>query len=133
MKMSRRGVPYQILLVCFFVFAMAYANCSFFPEQLEQEFPFWKRLHGFWWTLPNFNPYTASSEPGQDLAADALALIHGRGQENNTGNNDELGSEDDMYFTPLKLVNREADADEKVDSAMQSNEQVFAKPIPISR
>ena len=126
-------MPYQILLVRFFVFAMAYANCSFFPEQLEQEFLFWKRLHGFWRTLPNFNPYTASSEPGQDLAADALALIHGRGQENDTGNNDEFGSEDDMYFTPLKLVNCEADADEKVDSAMQSNEQVFAKPIPVSR
>ena len=41
-------------------------------------------------------------------------------------------SEDDMYFTPLKLVNHEADANEKVDSAMQSNEQVFAKPIPVS-
>ena len=104
----------------------------FFSEQLEQEFRFWKRLHGFWRTLPNFNPYTASSEPGQDLAADALALIHGRGQENDTGNNNELGSEDDMNFTPLKLVNREANADEKVDSAMQSNEQVFAKPIPVS-
>ena len=74
-------------------------------------------------------------EPGQDLAADALALIHGRGQENdngNNGNNDELGSEDDVNFTPLKLMNCEADADEKVDSAMQSNEQVFAKPIPVS-
>ena len=64
-----------------FLFAVAHAK-NFFLEQLEQEFPFWKRLHGFWWTLPNFNPYTASSEPGQDLAADALALIRGRGQDN---------------------------------------------------
>ena len=65
----------------------------FFSEQLEQEFPFWKRLHGFWQTLPNFNPYTASSEPGQDLAADVLALMHSRGQDNN---NNELGPEDDF-------------------------------------
>ncbi|KAF8235111.1 hypothetical protein L208DRAFT_1169058, partial [Tricholoma matsutake] len=44
-------------------------------EQLEQDFPFWKRLHGFWRMLPNFNTHTASSEFGQDLAANALALI----------------------------------------------------------
>ena len=63
------------------------------PEELEQDFPHWKRLHGFWWTLPNFNPHTASSEPGQDLAADALFLIQHRGQDddNNSGGN---GNED---------------------------------------
>jgi hypothetical protein len=115
------GSTLSNLIGLFLSLAVAYANCSFFLEQLEQEFPFWKRLHGFWRTLPNFNPYTASSEPGQDLAADALALIQGRGQENDTGNNDELGFEDDMYYTP---VNCDADADEKVDSSMQSNEQV---------
>ena len=63
------------------LFTIAHAN-NFFLEQLELEFPFWKCLHGFWRMLPNFNPYTASSEPGQDLAADALALIQGRGQDN---------------------------------------------------
>ncbi|KAF8239941.1 hypothetical protein L208DRAFT_1100733, partial [Tricholoma matsutake] len=52
------------------------------------EFPFWKCFHGFWWTLPNFNLYTTSSEPGQDLAADALTLIQGRGQDNDN-NEDE--------------------------------------------
>jgi hypothetical protein len=38
-------------------------------------FPAWPRLHGFWRTLPNYNPFTVSSEPGQDMAgaaADAL-------------------------------------------------------------
>ncbi|KAF8464983.1 hypothetical protein DFH94DRAFT_614722, partial [Russula ochroleuca] len=35
-------------------------------EKLSVDFPYWKRLHGFWHTLPNFNPYTALSEPGQD-------------------------------------------------------------------
>jgi hypothetical protein len=97
---------------------LAYANRSFFSEQLEQEFPFWKRLHGFWRTLPNFNPYTASSEPGQDLAADALALIHGRGQDNNY---DGLGSQDDFY------VEDTYDADETVGTAA---EQVCCQSYP---
>lgn len=89
-----------------------------FPEQLEQEFPFWKRLHGFWRTLPNFNPYTASSEPGQDLAADALALIHGRRDCNdNEHGGSELG--DDFYGEETQNA-----ADERVDSATQSNKQV---------
>jgi hypothetical protein len=75
------------------LFTVAHAK-NFFLEQLEQEFPFWKRLHGFWQTLPNFNPYTASSEPGQDLAADVLTLIWGRGQDNE--NDDE---EDEAFGT----------------------------------
>jgi hypothetical protein len=60
------------------------------PEQLEEEFPYWKCLHGFWRTLPNFNPFTASSEPGQNLGADALAFIQTWGcgvDEDNTNLN----------------------------------------------
>jgi len=68
-------------LLVHLLFAVAHAN-NFFLEQLEQEFLFWKHLNGFWQMLPNFNPYTALSEPGQDLAADALTLIWGRGQDN---------------------------------------------------
>ncbi|KAF8468103.1 hypothetical protein DFH94DRAFT_617207, partial [Russula ochroleuca] len=44
-------------------------------EKLWADFPYWKRLHGFWHTLPNFNHHTALSEPGQDLAGEARALI----------------------------------------------------------
>ena len=108
---------------------MAYATL-FFSEQLEQEFRFWKRLHGFWRTLPNFNPYTASSEPGQDLAADALAMIHSRGQDNN---NNELGPEDDFYFEgAIQNDANERAADTTPDSAMQSNEQVCYYSYPCS-
>ena len=60
------------------------------PEQLEQDFPYWKHLHGFWRTLPNFNPHTASSEPDQDLAAEALALLRGRGVQNDDNSDDDL-------------------------------------------
>jgi hypothetical protein len=34
-------------------------------------------LHGYWRTLPNFNPYTVTSDPGQDLAAEALTVLMG--------------------------------------------------------
>jgi hypothetical protein len=34
-------------------------------------------LHGFWRTLPNFNPWTVSSELGQDLVAEAMQHIAG--------------------------------------------------------
>ncbi|KAJ7233813.1 hypothetical protein C8J57DRAFT_1532137 [Mycena rebaudengoi] len=44
-------------------------------ELLKASFPWWERLHGYWRTLPNFNPFTVSSEPGQDVAAQALALL----------------------------------------------------------
>lgn len=40
-----------------------------------EEFPYWERLHGYWRTLPNFNPLTVTSEPGQDLEADAVELF----------------------------------------------------------
>ncbi|KAJ7887972.1 hypothetical protein B0H13DRAFT_2342151 [Mycena leptocephala] len=43
--------------------------------KIKVDFPYWEQLHGFWRTLPNFNPYTVSSEPGQDIADQALALI----------------------------------------------------------
>jgi hypothetical protein len=95
-----------------------------FSEQLEQDFPFWKRLHGFWRSLPNFNPYTASSEPGQDLAANALTLIHSRGQDNS---NDEPGFQDDLSYCDEDTQNV---ANERAESAIQSNEKVRCQPHP---
>ena len=38
-------------------------------EQEKENFPWWEFLHGFWRTLPNFNPFTAGH--GQDIAEDA--------------------------------------------------------------
>ena len=46
-----------------------------FLEKETENFKWWPRLHGFWHTLPNFNPYTVSSEPGQDLAAEAQSVL----------------------------------------------------------
>jgi hypothetical protein len=55
-------------------------------EKETENFKWWPRLHGFWRTLPNFNPYTVTSDPGQDLAGEALSvLIGGQGE---TGDHD---------------------------------------------
>jgi hypothetical protein len=42
---------------------------------VEYKFPFWDRLHGFWRTIPNFNPNVVSTDPSQDLAATAERLM----------------------------------------------------------
>jgi hypothetical protein len=78
------------------LFAPSIAYTYRFLEQLEQDFPYWKRLHGFWRTLPNFNPYTASSEPGQDLAAEALTLVQRRGKnDHDDGDATDAAANDD--------------------------------------
>jgi hypothetical protein len=76
-----------------------------FLELLEQDFPYWKRLHGFWRTLPNFNPYMASSEPGQDLAGEALALLQTKGQENldDLDDEDALDYDDDDHTQQIDI------------------------------
>ncbi|KAF8222864.1 hypothetical protein L208DRAFT_1381681 [Tricholoma matsutake] len=63
-------------------------------EQLEQDFPYWKHLHGFWCTLPNFNPYIALSEPGQDLAAEMLVLVQGHRDSSGDGGLDDKDIQD---------------------------------------
>ncbi|KAN0105459.1 hypothetical protein V8E52_011011 [Russula decolorans] len=46
-------------------------------EKETENFRWWPWLHGFWRMLPNFNPYTVSSDPGQDLADEALSVLMG--------------------------------------------------------
>jgi hypothetical protein len=112
-KMFKRGVSYGILSVRLFTFHGA-RSPFFHPEELEQDFPYWKRLHGFWRTLPNFNPYTASSEPGQDLVADALDLIQSRGQ-------DDDGDADGLDYVDAMPTGAD---DDEGDSTMKHNELV---------
>ncbi|KAH9163601.1 hypothetical protein EDB89DRAFT_1857979, partial [Lactarius sanguifluus] len=50
-------------------------NLSNLLGKLLHSFPAWERLHGFWRTLPSFNPHAVSSEPGQDLESDALGVL----------------------------------------------------------
>ncbi|KAH9061039.1 hypothetical protein EDB87DRAFT_1542508, partial [Lactarius vividus] len=54
-----------------------YSNLSNILDKLLIGFPVWERLHGFWHTLPSFNPHVVSSEPGQDLEGDAIGVLFG--------------------------------------------------------
>jgi hypothetical protein len=52
-------------------------------EKETEKFKWWPWLHGYWRTLPNFNPYTVMSDPGQDLADKAhLVLLGGHKRTN---------------------------------------------------
>ena len=74
--------------------------------RLSVDFPYWKRLHGFWRTIPTFNPYTQSAEYGQDLAAMAREFVtEGKKEkgkqrkkelDDSEGDNMEVQSRDDM-------------------------------------
>jgi hypothetical protein len=59
------------ILLCFFV------RTEPIVEKETQTFKWWPRLHGFWRTLPNFNPYTVTSDPGQGLANEAHSVLMG--------------------------------------------------------
>ncbi|KAH9010590.1 hypothetical protein EDB84DRAFT_1247002, partial [Lactarius hengduanensis] len=52
-------------------------NLTNLLDKLLSGFPSWERLHGFWRTLPSFNPHSVSSEPGQDLEGDAMETLFG--------------------------------------------------------
>jgi hypothetical protein len=67
-------------------------------DKLLHVFPFWKRLHGFWRTLPSFNPHTVSSEPGQDLQGEAIAVLFGN--ENKEQDTSRIEDEDDGMWEP---------------------------------
>jgi len=86
------------------------ANYVTNPEQLLEDFPYWKRLHGFWHTLQNFNPYTASSEPEQNLAAEAFTFIQNRGA---SGDKDSDLSDDheDTSLSPADDIGGNPDED----------------------
>ena len=61
--------------------------------------------------LPNFNPYTASSEPGQDLAGEARALIKNRGTccDDEDGDGDGDGDRDGETLRLPETVNPSSD------------------------
>ena len=43
--------------------------------EIEKTFPYFSRLHGYWASIPSFNPTTVSSYPGQDLGHEAQELL----------------------------------------------------------
>ncbi|KAH9048751.1 hypothetical protein EDB84DRAFT_1257058, partial [Lactarius hengduanensis] len=63
------------------VLGMSHISIVSAPNKLLADFPYWERLHGFWRTLPSFNPHTVSSEPGQDLQDEAIGVLFGNKDE----------------------------------------------------
>jgi hypothetical protein len=62
--------------------------------ELEKDFPYWQRLHGFWRTLPNFNPHTVSSEPGQDLVGEAMDhMLRHNGEVDSSQDSSDVGAD----------------------------------------
>ncbi|KAH9074350.1 hypothetical protein EDB83DRAFT_2516142 [Lactarius deliciosus] len=80
------------------------SNLSNILDKLLIGFPAWERLHGFWRTLPSFNPHAVSSEPGQDLESEAIGVLFGNKDkaegDGSVGDQDEpdgLGETDNMW------------------------------------
>jgi hypothetical protein len=51
---------------------------AYFLAKIQSEFPFFSRLHGFWRSIPSFNPHIVSSHHGQDLQGEAQELLFSR-------------------------------------------------------
>lgn len=49
--------------------------------KIANEFPEFPRLHGFWRSIPSFNPHVVSSHPDQEFEADAAALLFPAGTQ----------------------------------------------------
>ncbi|KAF8869849.1 hypothetical protein CPB84DRAFT_1855981 [Gymnopilus junonius] len=69
------------------------------------DFPYWECLHGYWHTLPNFNPLTVTSDPGQDLEDNALDLFQDNQPWAASSALMDLMFEDDPPAHPLFLAN----------------------------
>jgi len=74
-------------------------------DKLLSGFPIWERLHGFWRTLPSFNPHAVSSEPGQDLEGEALAVLFGDQEKGIESGVDDADDCDGLWETdPLNAM-----------------------------
>lgn len=72
---------------------------TFTLEWEKEAFPFWECLHGFWHTLPNFNPFTVTSGLGQDIAEGAKQQLLSKEMKKSDGDEDF-----DMYSPkPVEL------------------------------
>ena len=92
-------------------------------DQFTHELPVWERLHGFWRTIPNFNPYMVSSEPGQDLESEAQEVLFPSHRNGNASEGEEL--EDEIADTNPGTVERAAGA---VDISIELEESDDGAP-----
>ena len=111
LKTSFKGVSYGMLSVSHW-YAVNKANVLL-AEREKETFPWWERLHGFWRTLPNFNPYTVTSGHGQDIAMDAQDMFFASKSDTKTP-----GSDDDD--APSQVSNeQELEQEEPKDTQLE--------------
>ena len=91
-----------------------------------KDFPYWECLYGYWHTLPNFNPLTVTSKPGQDLENGALKLFQANPTQATSDMLLDLAFDDDPpahplfsaadSLTPEKQAKVDADMDADADA-----------------
>jgi hypothetical protein len=77
-----------------------------YKDKVVHNFPQFHRLHGFWQKHPNLNPHAVSTQPGEDLASDAMDLLFSQGSSSKlpdsglrAGNtDDDADIEDNLNF-----------------------------------
>jgi hypothetical protein len=85
----------RVFFSCELRASLTVRHCAY-PEAIKILFLQWERLHGWWRTLPNYNPFTTSSEPGQDLAESAMDLFMGGGSSSAQAANITLLDDNDQ-------------------------------------
>lgn len=98
-----------------------------FVEKLLSGFPVWERLHGFWRTLPSFNPNAVSSEPGQHLESEAAELLFGSSNKEQGRVGDGDDDVDGMW--DLDDVQGLADGDAGEDDAHHAGEECANRDV----
>lgn len=99
-------------------------------DKLKLEFPYWERLHGYWRTLPNYNPVTVNSEPGQDLEAQAMALL--TTEDTGEGEKDDSvpdSADSSNHLSREELEELEADPDTDAEGEEDDESPTPSQPV----
>ncbi|KDR70600.1 hypothetical protein GALMADRAFT_229964 [Galerina marginata CBS 339.88] len=105
-------------------------------DELSVEFPYWERLHGYWRTLPNYNPLTVTLEPDQDLEGGALNLFQRGDSQPPAGSLLGLGLEGEPPAHPAFTDNNsltptpEEQAEIEADPDAEGEDEDMADTVP---
>jgi len=126
------GSDIHNLIGTFICNSLAVCDTNPDKDKLLEGFPYWERLHGYWRTLPNYNPITVTSDPGQDLESDAVALFGAvlNGDSNEEESVDSLPDADEL--TPEEQAEIELDADANADDDLYTAFNGVSSIIPSS-
>jgi hypothetical protein len=92
--------PFKNLLGEYILISITIDTIYIVLDEKAAQFPWFSQLHGFWCTIPNFNPIRATSHPDQNLKEDAMTLLSIMSRKRSA---DEVAAEDDQldnYLSP---------------------------------